>query len=98
MMFRDTCRRFFEKEVTPFHMKWEEEGMVPRELWRKAGAQGLLGMTMPEEYGGAGCGLLFRANPREGQGGAPPSGRALHLRTPHALHARSLYAPPHTHR
>ena len=33
-MFRDTCRRFFEKQVVPFHMKWEEEGMVPRELWR----------------------------------------------------------------
>ena len=53
-MFRETCRRFFEKEVTPFHMKWEEEGVVPRELWRKAGEQGLLGMTMPEAYGGAG--------------------------------------------
>ena len=48
-MFRETCRRFFEKEVTPFHMKWEEEGVVPRALWRKAGEQGLLGMTMPEE-------------------------------------------------
>ena len=29
-MFRDTCRRFFDKEVTPFHMKWEEDGIVPR--------------------------------------------------------------------
>ena len=46
-MFRDTCRRFFEKEVMPFHMKWEEDGVVPRELWRKAGEQGLLGVTMP---------------------------------------------------
>ena len=53
-MFRDTCRRFFEKEVTPFHMKWEEDGIVPRELWRKAGEQGLLCTAMPEEYGGAG--------------------------------------------
>ena len=60
-MFRDTCRRFFEKEVTPFHMKWEEEGIVPRELWRKAGEQGLLGMTRPEQYGGAGADFLYSA-------------------------------------
>ena len=53
-MFRDTCRRFFEKEVTPFHMKWEEEGMVPRELWRKAGAQGLLGEDDAEPEGRVG--------------------------------------------
>ena len=35
-MFRDTCRRFFEKEVTPFHMKWEEEGIARparRDFW-----------------------------------------------------------------
>ena len=31
-MFRDTCRRFFEKEVMPFHMKWEEDGVVPRDM------------------------------------------------------------------
>ena len=60
-MFRETCRRFFEKEVTPFHMKWEEEGVVPRELWRKAGQQGLLGMAMPEAYGGAGGDFLYSA-------------------------------------
>ena len=40
-MFRDTARRFFEKEVKPFHAQWEEDGIVPKELWRKAGAQGL---------------------------------------------------------
>ncbi len=50
-IFRESCSRFFEKEVVPFHMKWEEEVMVSRALWRKAGEQGLLGMTMPEEYG-----------------------------------------------
>ena len=36
-MFRETARRFFEREVQPFHAKWEEDGVVPRELWRKAG-------------------------------------------------------------
>ena len=67
-MFRDTCRRFFEKEVTPFHMKWEEEGIVPRELWRKAGEQGLLCTAMPEEYGGAGADFLYSAILIEEQG------------------------------
>lgn len=42
-MFRDTCRRFFEKEVTPFHRAWEDEGVVPRELWRKAASRACSG-------------------------------------------------------
>ena len=89
-MFRDTCRRFFEKEVTPFHMKWEEEGIVPRELWRKAGEQGLLGMTMPEEYGGAGADFLYSAILIEEQGRALASGPAFSLHNdivvPYLLH------------
>ena len=89
-MFRDTCRRFFEKEVTPFHMKWEEEGIVPRELWRKAGEQGLLGMTMPEEYGGAGGDFLYSAIMIEEQGRALASGPAFSLHNdivvPYLLH------------
>ena len=78
-MFRDTCRRFFEKEVTPFHMKWEEEGIVPRELWRKAGEQGLLCTAMPEEYGGAGADFLYSAIMIEEQGRAIASGPAFSL-------------------
>src|SRR6476620_5078844 len=89
-MFRDTCRRFFEKEVTPFHMKWEEEGIVPRELWRKAGEQGLLCMTMPEEYGGAGADFLYSAIMIEEQGRALASGPAFSLHNdivvPYLLH------------
>ena len=34
-LFRETCRRFIEKEVTPFHAQWEKDGQVPRELWLK---------------------------------------------------------------
>ena len=89
-MFRETCRRFFEKEVTPFHMKWEEDGVVPRELWRKAGEQGLLGMTMPEEYGGAGGDFLYSAILIEEQGRALASGPAFSLHNdivvPYLLH------------
>jgi acyl-CoA dehydrogenase len=58
-MFRETARRFIETEIAPFHARWEHEGQVPRELWRKAGAAGLLGCSIPEAYGGAGADELF---------------------------------------
>jgi acyl-CoA dehydrogenase len=53
--FRDSFRRFVDKEIAPFHGEWEEQGYVDREVWRKAGANGFLCMTMPESYGGAGA-------------------------------------------
>src|ERR1700752_78119 len=58
-IFRQTVRRFVEREIVPFHAKWEEDGIVPRELWLKAGAAGLLCCTVPEEFGGAGLDYLF---------------------------------------
>ncbi|MFO1270358.1 MAG: acyl-CoA dehydrogenase family protein [Rubrivivax sp.] len=57
--FRDMVRRFIAKEIAPFHDEWEAAGMVPRELWRKAGKAGLLCCTVPEQYGGAGADYLF---------------------------------------
>jgi acyl-CoA dehydrogenase len=57
--FRDSFRRFVDKEIAPHHDAWEEEGFVDRELWRKAGANGFLCMTMPEEYGGSGADKLY---------------------------------------
>jgi len=57
--FRDTVRRFIEHEIAPHHTKWEEDGVVPRALWLKAGAAGLLCCTVPENYGGAGADYLF---------------------------------------
>ncbi len=59
--FRKTARTFFEREVTPHHDQWERDGIVPRELWRKAGTAGLLCFDVPEEYGGAGV-TDFRYN------------------------------------
>ncbi|TAH51745.1 MAG: acyl-CoA dehydrogenase [Chloroflexota bacterium] len=53
-MFRETVRAFIDKEVTPHHPQWEKEGMVSREVWRKAGEMGFLCFDAPEEYGGAG--------------------------------------------
>ncbi|WP_310964642.1 acyl-CoA dehydrogenase family protein [Nocardioides terrisoli] len=52
--FRRTARTFFDKEVVPHHDQWEKDGIVPRELWLKAGEAGLLCFDVPEEYGGAG--------------------------------------------
>src|SRR5258706_7487651 len=57
--FRDTVRKFINKEIAPYHGQWEEDGIVPRELWLKAGAAGMLCCTIPEEYGGLGLDYLF---------------------------------------
>ena len=59
--FRTTCRAFCDKEIAPNHAEWERAGIVPRETWIKAGAQGLLGFAVPEEYGGGGV-TDFRFN------------------------------------
>jgi len=58
-MWRETVRKFVEKEIVPFHAQWEHDGIVPRELWLKAGEAGLLCCTVPEEYGGLGLDYLF---------------------------------------
>jgi long-chain-acyl-CoA dehydrogenase len=54
LLFRDTIRRFIQKEVVPYHEQWEKDGIVPRDLWLKAGANGFLCMDAPEKYGGGG--------------------------------------------
>ncbi|HYB00797.1 MAG TPA: acyl-CoA dehydrogenase family protein [Ktedonobacteraceae bacterium] len=53
-LFRDSFKHFLEKEVIPYYPQWEQDGIVSREMWLKAGQQGFLGLAVPEEYGGAG--------------------------------------------
>ena len=53
-LFRQQARRFIESEIVPHLHDWEHAGIVPKELWRKAGEIGLLCSTVPEEYGGSG--------------------------------------------
>lgn len=53
-MFRNQARRFVDQEITPYLHEWERQGIVPKDVWRKAGQLGLLCSTVPEEYGGAG--------------------------------------------
>ncbi|MFC7450111.1 MULTISPECIES: acyl-CoA dehydrogenase family protein [Rhodococcus] len=54
LLFRESYQKFLEQEVAPNHDKWEEQNIVDREVWKKAGEQGFLGMDVPEEYGGGG--------------------------------------------
>ncbi|SOE73158.1 Acyl-CoA dehydrogenase [Burkholderia sp. OK233] len=53
-LFREQARRFIESEIVPNLHAWEQTGIVPKSLWRKAGEIGLLCSTVPEEYGGSG--------------------------------------------
>ncbi|MGB9376691.1 MAG: acyl-CoA dehydrogenase family protein [Mycobacteriales bacterium] len=59
--FRDLARSFVESHVVPYHPQWEAAGIVDRSVWIEAGKLGLLGMDIPEEYGGGGV-ADFRYN------------------------------------
>ncbi|MFI5627034.1 acyl-CoA dehydrogenase family protein [Nocardioides sp. NPDC051685] len=52
--FRAMVRDFIAKEVVPNHDAWEEQGHVPREFYNRLGELGILGMQVPEEFGGGG--------------------------------------------
>jgi acyl-CoA dehydrogenase len=54
--FRLLVREFVEREVVPYYPGWEEAGELPREFFTKLGDLGVMGMAIPEEYGGAGTG------------------------------------------
>ncbi|WP_372526522.1 acyl-CoA dehydrogenase family protein [Piscinibacter sp.] len=88
--FRDSFQRFMEREIAPFHAQWEDQGYVDRAVWNKAGANGFLCMTMPEEYGGAGADKLFAIVQMEAlaRGGFSGIGYSLHseIVAPYILH------------
>ena len=52
--FRDMVRAFIAKEITPYHVQWERDGIVSRDVWLAAGRAGLLGIHLDEKYGGGG--------------------------------------------
>lgn len=54
LLFEEAFSDFLKKEALPYNDQWEQDGMVSRELWKKAGEQGFLCMEFPEEYGGLG--------------------------------------------
>jgi alkylation response protein AidB-like acyl-CoA dehydrogenase len=53
-LFRDSVRTFVDREMVPFHAEWERAGIMPREVFAKAGAAGFIAMAVPESYGGGG--------------------------------------------
>ncbi len=57
--FRDSVRRFMDAEVKPHDERWQEQGFADRDVWKKAGANGFLCASMPEEYGGSGADKLY---------------------------------------
>lgn len=54
LAFGAAFQAFLDQEVAPYHTEWEQNGIVDRELWRKAGARGFLAMYVTPEYGGQG--------------------------------------------
>ncbi|NLV54122.1 MAG: acyl-CoA dehydrogenase [Acidimicrobiales bacterium] len=74
--FRASARAFAEKEVVPSLPEWERDGIVPRELFTKAGSAGLIGTAIPTEHGGGGVDdfrfnlVLGEELARAGTGGA----------------------------
>lgn len=88
--FADSFRRFIEKEVTPHHAAWEDQGYVAREVWSQAGANGFLCMSLPEEYGGAGADKLYSVAQMEelARAGTTSIGFGLHseIVAPYILH------------
>ncbi len=88
--FRETVRRFVAEEITPHHAQWERDGQVPRALWRRAGELGLLCLTLPEAYGGAGVDFGYSAIVVEEMARAGATGPLFYLHSdivaPYLLH------------
>jgi acyl-CoA dehydrogenase len=88
--FRDSFRRFMDKEIAPYHADWEEQGYVDRAVWNKAGDNGYLCATLPEEYGGSGADKLYSVVQMEelARGGYSGIGFGLHseIVAPYVLH------------
>ena len=60
-MFRQTVRSFVERDVAPHIEAWEAAGRIPKSIWPRMGALGLLGVEYDEKYGGGGADLLTTA-------------------------------------
>lgn len=89
-MYRELCRKFYQEHVTPFHNEWEKKGEVARECWTEAGRQGMLGVTVPPEYGGMGLDIKYSAVHWEEQMYALASGPGFSLHSeivcPYIMH------------
>ncbi len=53
-LFRESFHTFVEREITPHDLEWNDAGIVSRDLFKKAGDAGFIGMAVPEDFGGSG--------------------------------------------
>ena len=58
-LFRQSVRAFLEKEAIPHIDQWEEDHKTPRDIWKKMGEMGFLGLSYPEEYGGSNLDFFY---------------------------------------
>lgn len=90
LAFRDMVKRFIAAEIMPHHRRWEDEGQVAPEVWRKAGALGILCPNLPEAYGGGGGNFLYSSIVIEEMQRAGASGLIFHVHSdiigPYILH------------
>ncbi|MEJ8570979.1 acyl-CoA dehydrogenase family protein [Microbaculum marinum] len=90
VLLEEQSRRFFDNEIVPHLDEWLDEGIVPRWAWEKTGEAGLLGASMPEEYGGSGGTFAHEAviTYQLGMAGLDSFGIALHnaIVAPYILH------------
>ena len=94
-IFRRSVNYFVNEHIVPHHSQWEKEGQVSREVWHKAGQNGLLCPTIPEQYGGAGTDFLFSVVILEelARAGTMGPGFSLHsdIVAPYLVHYGSKY-------
>ncbi len=57
--FRETLRMFIRKEILPHIDRWEKEGQIDRDIWKKMGEMGFMALNYPEEYGGLDLDFYF---------------------------------------
>ena len=104
-LLRDSLRRFIEQEVKPHAEKWEDAGFTPREVLRRMGELGFLGMRFPERFGGGAQDVLATLVLAEELGRSTFGGFAItvlvhtDMACPHLIHGgndeqQAKYVPP----
>src|ERR1051326_513286 len=87
---KQMVREFGESEIKPHLMEWDEAQHFPTDVFRKAGELGMLGVTVPDEYGGAGLSYIDYANIIE-ELGVIDSGFALSVAAHNSLCTGHIY-------
>ena len=84
--FREVVKAYVKREVIPNQQRWEQERTIGRQAWLAAGKQSIIGLLIPERFGGGGAHRPGRGRPRH----QPARGGARHGR----LHPRPQAGQP----